>query len=80
MNLIVEKSVLRRLNESNNQSQRPFINHLRPSDGFLRAVSGTSAKLIRQMIGLIHEQTGTPQNPVDWVNPDEWISERLRAR
>ena len=44
---------------------------------FLRAVDGTSVKLIRQMITLIHEQTGTPQNPVDWVNPDEWIPERL---
>ena len=44
---------------------------------FLRTVNGTSAKLIRQMITLIHEQTGTPQNPVDWVNPDEWIPERL---
>jgi len=22
-------------------------------------------------------QTGTPQNPVDWSNPDQWIEERL---
>jgi restriction system protein len=38
---------------------------------FLRAMNGTSAKLIRQMIALSHEQTGTPQNPVDWVNHDK---------
>ncbi len=76
----MEKIVLRILNESNNQSPRPVIAHLRPSDGFLHAVNGTSTKLIRQMITLSHEQTGTPQNPVDSVNPANWIPERLRAR
>jgi restriction system protein len=29
------------------------------------------------MIRTIGEQTGTPQNPVDWSEPDTWISERL---
>ncbi len=29
------------------------------------------------MINAIWEQTGTPQNPVDWTDPDQWISERL---
>jgi hypothetical protein len=70
----------RHKNDPNNQNPRPFITHLRPSDGFLHAVNGTSAKLIRQMIGLIYEQTGTPQAPVDSVNPAKWIPERLRAR
>ena len=30
-----------------------------------------------QMISDIFEQTGTPQNPVDWSDPDRWITERL---
>ncbi|WP_196780274.1 restriction endonuclease [Oceaniradius stylonematis] len=29
------------------------------------------------MITAIHDQTGTPQNPVDWSDPDTWIAERL---
>lgn len=28
-------------------------------------------------LNAIWDQTGTPQNPVDWSNPDEWIPERL---
>jgi len=29
------------------------------------------------MIRAIREQTGTPQDPVDWSDPDSWIPERL---
>ncbi len=29
------------------------------------------------MRNAIFDQTGTPQNPVDWSNPDVWIDERL---
>lgn len=28
-------------------------------------------------LNAIWDQTGTPQNPVDWSKPDEWIPERL---
>lgn len=34
-------------------------------------------KAVRDMITAIHDQTGTPQNPVDWSDPDTWIAERL---
>jgi restriction system protein len=27
----------------------------------------------------IWDQTGTPKNPVDWSDPDEWIEERLKG-
>ena len=43
----------------------------------MKAVSGYSLKAVRDMITAIHEQTGTPQQPVDWSEPDLWISERL---
>jgi len=45
----------------------------------MKAVSGYSVKSVRNMINAIHEQTGTPQNPVDWSEPDMWISERLKG-
>ncbi len=43
----------------------------------MKAVSGYSLKSVRRMINAILEQTGTPQKPVDWSEPDRWISERL---
>jgi restriction system protein len=38
---------------------------------------GEPARQVRDTIKAIHEQTGTPQNPVDWSNPDIWIDDRL---
>lgn len=43
----------------------------------MKAVSGYSLKSVRNMINAIFEQTGTPQKPVDWSEPDLWINERL---
>lgn len=43
----------------------------------LRAFDGEPVQLVRDTITAIHQQTGTPQNPVDWTNPDIWIGERL---
>ncbi|EFK2034180.1 restriction endonuclease [Escherichia coli] len=43
----------------------------------MKAVSGYSLKAVRNMITAIRDQTGTPQKPVDWSEPDLWISERL---
>ena len=45
----------------------PVFNGLRDSD-------------IRELINTIAEQTGTPQNPVDWSDPEKWIPERLNGR
>jgi restriction system protein len=43
----------------------------------MRAFDGESVKQIRDTFTAIWEQTGTPQNPVDWSDPDVWIKERL---
>jgi restriction system protein len=43
----------------------------------IRAFEGEPVKRVRDTITAIWEQTGTPQNPVDWTNPDIWIQERL---
>lgn len=34
---------------------------------------------VKDTIYQIREQTGTPQNPVDWSHPDEWISQKLKG-
>ena len=43
----------------------------------LKAVAGYSKKTVSGMISTIATQAGTPQNPVDWSEPDIWIKERL---
>lgn len=40
---------------------------------------GLPRQAIRGLIDTISEQTGTPQNPVDWTDPDTWIPERLQG-
>ncbi len=45
----------------------------------MKASTGTPPKAVRDMITAIHDQTGTPQNPVDWSDPDTWIIERLQG-
>ena len=40
---------------------------------------GHPKKGVLAMIKAITLQTGTPQNPVDWSDPDKWIEERLNG-
>lgn len=40
-------------------------------------LNGTSGQVFKQMQQAIGEQMGTPENPVDWTRPQEWIPERL---
>lgn len=37
----------------------------------------TKRSELLQLFKVIWDQTGTPQNTVDWSNPDQWIDERL---
>jgi restriction system protein len=43
----------------------------------IRAFEGEPVRRVRDTISAIWEQRGTPQSPVDWSNPDEWIETRL---
>lgn len=45
----------------------------------LRLLQGVPQSELKSMLTAIDIQTGTPQNPVDWSNPDVWISERLKG-
>ncbi len=44
---------------------------------FMRIIAGISRAAVTEMHDRIYEQRGTPQSPVDWSNPDQWIPERL---
>ena len=38
---------------------------------------GFARKAVLTLINTLMEQTGTPQDPVDWTDPDTWIPARL---
>ncbi|HVZ41085.1 MAG TPA: restriction endonuclease [Candidatus Kapabacteria bacterium] len=43
----------------------------------LTLLDGVPKAALTNLIGAIADRTGTPQNPVDWSDPDSWIGERL---
>lgn len=43
----------------------------------MRAFEGEPVHDVRDTINAVFDQTGTPQDPVDWSDPDAWIPERL---
>ena len=45
----------------------------------MRVLEGVAKSDVTHLIQSIWQQTGTPQNPVDWSEPDKWISERLEG-
>lgn len=55
----------------------PLFPDYREVRQLLAVWAGTPRTAVQQMIKSIQDQTGTPQNPVDWSNPDAWIQERL---
>lgn len=55
----------------------PLFQHTNMTLAMMKAVAICSVKAVRNMITAIQEQTGPPQNPVDWSEPDNWIKERL---
>ncbi len=52
----------------------PLYSEVRQLVGIL---DGTMKNSVRAMIKAVFDQTGTPQNAVDWSNPDEWIANKL---
>ncbi|WP_408065674.1 restriction endonuclease [endosymbiont of unidentified scaly snail isolate Monju] len=43
----------------------------------MQTLEGVAKSDVTHLIQSIWQQTGTPQNPVDWSEPDKWIAERL---
>lgn len=46
----------------------------------LKIIDGMLVSDFKNMWNSLWEQRGTPQNTVDWTNPDEWIGVRLSGR
>ncbi|MFX0065850.1 MAG: restriction endonuclease [Candidatus Hermodarchaeota archaeon] len=46
----------------------------------IRVFEGISDEDIKTTLDKIQKLRGTPQNPVDWTDPDEWIPERLKDK
>ncbi len=42
-------------------------------------LNGVPKVTLAGLLEMIYEQMGTPQNPVDWSDPDKWIADRLRG-
>ena len=47
---------------------------------FLRILNGVPYALYRSMAAAIWSQRGTPQEIVDWSDPEKWIPERLQGQ
>jgi restriction system protein len=52
----------------------PCYSHVRQ---LLTILEGVPKSVFTGLIREVWGQTGTPQNPVDWSNPDSWIPSRL---
>ncbi len=46
----------------------------------MKAIDGVSSETFQTMWDTIWGLRGTPQNPMDWKKPDEWIPERLSGK
>jgi restriction system protein len=45
----------------------------------IRIIDGEPVRRVRDLVKALWDQTGTPQSPVDWSDPDKWINERLKG-
>ena len=55
----------------------PLMPTYRETRAVMKVVAGTPRSDLMKLIKDVHDQMGTPQNPVDWTDPDSWIDERL---
>ena len=54
-----------------------YLPAYRPTQLFLRVIVGTPLPQFDSMWKIIRSSRGTPQNPVNWKKPEEWIPQRL---
>lgn len=55
----------------------PFFNKYSSTRAVLSALEGTSKATVTGFHAALREHWGTPQENVDWSDPDSWIGERL---
>lgn len=46
---------------------------------FMQIITGASYETYRQLVESLWEQRGNRQEQVDWINPDDWIPDRLQG-
>ena len=57
----------------------PLFPTYQKAQTLLQILDGVKEDDFKQMQSSIMELIGTPQNPVDWTDPDNWIPERLNG-
>ena len=67
------------MSEENFKVRTPWFRPYSEVRMLLTLLQGVSKAAVRSTASAIDEQTGTPQKPVDWSDPDTWIGERLRG-
>jgi restriction system protein len=65
------------IDEHKNKVRTPHFPLYSTVRKLLAILQGVPKATLTSMMRIIDEQTGTPQNPVDWSKPDIWIDERL---
>ena len=65
------------MSEIQHRVRTPLFPRYSEARTLMQIWDGVAKSEIVAMIQAIREQTGTPQNPVDWTEPDAWIDERL---
>ena len=62
---------------SNRKVHTPLFPRYSDVRHLLRIFAGTPKQAVTRLIRDVHDQTGTPQAPLDWSDPESWIAERL---
>jgi restriction system protein len=63
--------------QDNTRVRTPIFPRYSEVGSLLNIWDGIPRQRLLSLMQAIMDQTGTPQKPVDWLNPDEWIPERL---
>lgn len=66
--------------EKNYKVRTPLFPSYSRVRAIMQALEGVAKSAVTHLIQSIWQQTGTPQNPVDWSEPDNWIVERLEGK
>jgi restriction system protein len=67
------------MNEKQYKVRTPWFRPYSEVRTLLKLLQGVSKTTLKSMVTAIDEQTGTPQNPADWSDPNAWITERLQG-
>ncbi|MGI9059889.1 MAG: restriction endonuclease [Ktedonobacteraceae bacterium] len=67
------------MSEENYKVRTPWFRTYSEVRMLLTLLQGVSRAAVKSMASAIEAQMGTPQNPVDWSEPDTWIAERLQG-